>query len=486
MPDKLKSVTNVVAVLLISLITGLFATTGSIKQVGGFVGVILAMFLLFSPLLLFGTVLIFSLVISGLAEFYLGIGQANWLASILALTLIVAVLISRMSYRKHSNVNTSKSVGPLVITYLIILVSASVLNSNSIIQFIVGLRNYIPFVGVFLALSFLSNSGKELKLWVYLIIFVGLVQLPFCLHQAIFIAPMRQYSLEAIGGGAESIVGTFGGDPFGGGYTGEMAIYMLLASCLSLILRSQVRFGKLLSWVICLAAIICVALAETKIVFLLTPLVLALVFFEDIQKSPKKLFGFLFGMFIALGSIAIVYAWRFWSQGPEEFWHAFTYSFDPNFMVDPLHRGRVGALVHWWSNNIVDFDLFHALIGYGMSSTLESSRVLGEGSAVSLYGVGLDAHAANKLLWDVGILGFVLFCLLILRTALNAHRLVGKAIVPQFHLAVLKVSRAAMFCFAAILPYQVSVLGGAPMQYLFWFFIGYVEYWRRMEGIDNQ
>ena len=474
----LKSFSLFIAVIVISLIGGLLATMGSVRLIGGFVGLFLAIFLLFSPTLLFRLVLVFSLAISGIAEFYFGIGQANWVASILAFSLLAAAFISSSKQSSQSVTLATKSVGWLVAAYVIVLMLSSLLNMNSIMQFLVGVRNYVPFIGVFLALKYLSNSDKDMKQSTYMILFIGLIQLPFCLQQAIFVAPARQYSLEAVGGGAEAIVGTFGGNPLGGGYTGEMAVFMLIASCLSLVLASSIRFGKLLSLAISIAAIGCVALAETKIVFLLTPLAIILVFLEDIRSSPKKMFALLLVVICVLGGLAAVYAWRFWTKGPDEFWHAFTYSFDPDFMVDRFHRGRIGALVHWWDNNVVRFDALHTFLGYGMGSTLEASRTLGEGSAVKIYGLGIDAHAANKLLWDSGVLGFGFFCWVIIRTGLNANRLVRITATPQFHHGVLKTSRAAMFCFAAMLPYQVSVLGGAPMQFLFWFFVGYVEYWR--------
>jgi hypothetical protein len=229
----------------------------------------------------------------------------------------------------------------------------------------------------------------------------------------------------------------------------------------------------------CIFAIGCVAVAETKIVFVLAPIAAVLVFYEELRSSPKRMVVYLFVMAIVLGGLGAVYAWRFWTKGPDEFWHAFTYSFDPNFMVDRLHRGRIAALFHWWDNNIVHFDFLHAIFGYGMASTLETSRILGEGSAVKVMGLGLNSHAASTLLWDSGIIGFSVFCWVIARTTWNAHRLVGMRTLPEFHHGAMKATRATMFCFAAMLPYQVSVVGGAPMQFIFWFFIGYVEYWRR-------
>lgn len=464
--------------LALGVVGGLAASTGSAVVAGGLVGIAMAVFLATAPTYLFAATMFFSMAIAGLAEFYFGIGQANWIPSLLGFALYPVAALARGITSQPRSKSPLPRVGPLVLCYVFILISASLLNGNPVIQIIAGSRNYLPFIGVFLALQTFANSEKDLRRWIHALLLIGLVQFPFSVHQALVVAPMREASLAAVGGGAEAIVGTFGGNMLTGGYTGEMAVFVLLASLLALVLAPTIRRGNVLAATMCIFAIGCVAMAETKIVFLLTPIALTMVFLEEVRSSPKRMFGLIAAMVTVLGGLTAVYAWRFWSKGPDEFWHAFTYSFDPNFMVDRFHRGRIAALFHWWDNNILQFDILHTFFGYGMASTLEASRVLGEGNAVKAFGLGLDSHAASKLLWDSGLLGFGLFCWLIWRTGWNAHRMVGRAALPDFHRRVMKMARASMFCFAAMMPYQVSVVGGAPMQFLFWFFVGYVEYWR--------
>ncbi|MBU1363488.1 MAG: hypothetical protein KKE51_06655 [Gammaproteobacteria bacterium] len=475
--STLSSVFGYLGLLLLAAFAGLIAVTGSPMLIGGFAALILGMALMFSPQFLFFAALIFALVISGLAEFYLRVGQANWGASGIVLLLGGAALLSALGKTRSLPTALTKSVMPAVLAYVLALLVASLLNGISPLQFLVGVRNYLPFIGVFIACRYLATDSTLSKMPTMLV-GIALLQLPFCLHQALVVAPMRQHSLAAIGGGAEAIVGTFGGDPLGGGYTGEMAVFVLIAACISFAVKPQGRLVRIAFRLMPIAALACIGMAETKIVFVLAPIMLVVVFLEELRSSPTRMFALLLGGGAMLGILAGIYAWRFWSAGSDEFWHAFTYSFDPNFMVDRLHRGRVAALVHWWNNNILDFDFLHAMFGYGMASTLEASRVLGEGNAVRSFGYGLDAHAANKLLWDSGLTGFLMFCVVIGRTALNAHRIVASGLCSGNHLGMLKVARGAMFGFAVMLPYQVSMVGGAPMQVLFWLFVGYVEYCR--------
>lgn len=483
---RIQNLAAVIAAIALALLFGAIASTGSIMLIGAILGLSTAVFLLFSPKFLLLATLLCSLVISGVAEFYFGIGQANWIPSLLGLSLFVAAFLA------HKEINTTyrrikiPSVIPTVVLFTLALFIASAINLITPIQLITGVRNYLPFIGVFVALLAMRVLENDLQKWIKALLCIGLLQLPFCLHQALVVAPRRERSFAAVGGGAEAIVGSFGGNPLGGGYTGEMAVFVLIMSLFSLALASNLKRGKILAFLMCSSAIGCVAMAETKIVFVLAPITVLILFYEDIRHSPKRMLGVLLAISTVLGGLAAVYAWRFWSKGPDEFWHAFTYSFDPNFMVDRLHRGRIAALFHWWGINIENFDFLHATFGYGMASTLEASRVLGEGNAVKMFGLGLDAHAANKLLWDGGLLSFGVFSFLIVRSGLNAHRLVNRGNIPIFHVNALKAIRAAMFCFAAMLPYQVSVVGGAPMQFLFWFFVGYIEYWRRFVSKTEQ
>lgn len=464
--------------LMLCVFAGMLAASGSLFLVAGFIGATVGVALLFFPNLLFVTAMLVALVIGGLAEFYLGFGQANWISSGLAAALWGSSLLvaARFNARSKASKSPLPSVGPWVWMYVFMLFSASFLNQISFVQLTVGMRNYLPFIGVYLAVL-CALSRNVVDRIPQSIVWVGLIQLPFCIHQFIFVGAKRQSSMEAIGGAAEAVNGSFGGNMLGFGYSGSMAVFVLIAAAVALALRSGEQ-GKRLSWAMGLSAFACVGMAETKIVFVLTPIVLAAVFWEEIKSSPRKLFALVGGTTAFIFILGSIYAYRFWTTGFGEFIHAFTYSFDPDFMVGK-YRGRVGTLVHWWNMNIGSGDILHSAIGYGVASTLESSRILGVGSAVTVFGIGLDQHAASKILWDIGMLGLLIFCGVAIRTGLNAHHLAQVKEIPDTHRRMLKATRGAILAFLAMIPYQVSVVGEGPMQSLFWLFVGYVAYWHR-------
>ena len=129
--------------------------------------------------------------------------------------------------------------------------------------------------------------------------------------------------------------------------------------------------------------------------------------------------------------------------------------------------------------NVQHGSVFNALIGHGVGSSVEGSFTIGMGTAVRQYGLGLDAHAMSRLLWDGGLLAFVLFLCIGLRTFWTSWKLANGDLQPGSDRAAATFCAAASLTMVFMLPYQMSMLGGSAMQFLFWFTVGYTEMLRR-------
>lgn len=477
-----KGILELGLVLALAVFFGLVSSTGSVFYVGLLFGLVASVALVFFPGLMFTGAFWFALLLGGLAEFYLGIGQANWLASGLTSLMLVSAAFYAMGRQQHRDRRLSgrsgTGLGPLILAFTVILCVAGALNGISFIQWVVGLRNYLPFMGVFAVGAYVLGAEQWRRVWLWLLI-VGLVQLPLCLHQFLFVASKRANSFKAVGGAAEAIVGSFGGNQMGGGYTGEMAVFVVLAALLATLVPREERLWRVGRWLMPLAAVVCVGLAETKVVFVMAPLLIVACFWNEVRARPGRFLGLALGGALLMTVLGVVYWYRYWSKSSGEFLHAWTYSFDPNFMVDPLHRGRVAAVMHWWMVHAQAGDWLHMLIGYGAGASLEASRMLGQGNAVLRYGLGLDAHAMSKLLWDCGLLGFSAMLALMVRGAWAARQLSRDASLSAEMRGTLRWAMGALLAFILMLPYQVSVLGGAPMQMLLWMTLGFIEFGAR-------
>lgn len=481
-----------IAVLLfISVLFGFLSATSNI-----FIALILVAFLLggvlvFSPdkLMLFLTAS--CLIIIGTLESFFYISQANWMASLLAGALGFSVLTSKKITKNNTELSTKDYQGLNLtvfglIIFLVTLAGSALINRNGVGQLIVGIRGYLPFIGIFLALYFGRVKPKVAWYVVYIIIAVGCVQGIYCLIEKFWIAP-RIFNGY---GDYELMLGSFGGSFYTGGYTGEMAAFV----CMNLILCYVLMQKKILpTYVVvaaALSALISVGFAETKIVFLLLPLMIFVVFWKYPERINAQLIKGLIFLLIGAAIIVTIYAIRFW-EGSEHIGRAFFYTFDPNFEISPGHRGRIASIIYWFDSVLSSGDIIHSLIGYGPASSISGtvgagSSVAGVGSAAQRFGAGLDISAITKLLWDGGLLGTLGFMLIIGGSFLQAHKLALNPNSPVKTRWLMIALKAWLFAFAFMLPYQPLMLGGAPMQFLFWATIGLVAYFSRWQITQDE
>lgn len=434
----------------------------------------------FAPTFLAFASLALCLVGSGSLETFADIAQASWGASVVVGGLVLATLLSKPQLalitagwqrKSWSRRLMSLSIG----TYFFSLALSAIVNAAPLAQLLAGARNYLPFLGVYLILAKDRLPERRVRQLLWALISVACIQWLFCLAEQFFIVPRRVAALASIGGPGEAIVGSFGGNPLVGGYTGEMAAFVSMTFILCLVLG---RRHVLPLWVVLasgISAMVSVGLAEAKIVFVLLPLMVVAVGWRYPGRVGRDLLPLAFAVALCTAIIVAVYAERYWGD-LDQFFQAFSYSFDPRFMVDPYHRGRLATLVHWWQTALIAGPVPQAILGYGPSASMESSAIAGMGTAVIKFGLGLDNNALSKLLWDVGLFGTVAFVLIIVGAFFEATRLSHiSSVAPWLRYSLVGI-KAWLVAFAVMLPYQVSVIGGPPMQFLFWFSLALVSY----------
>ena len=474
----LKVIGLTMIVLLLSVFFGIVAGLGSVLLVTLIASFFIGAALIFLPYTLAVSALAISLVLVGALETFLSFGKASWLATGIVTALIAAALFAQphlVKVRASLTQNWSRSLMMVSIwLYFIAMIVSAFINQTPFTQLLVGFRSYLPYIGVFLILALGRLNERRIMYLLYAVIAVGCVQWLFCLAEQFYIVPKRMVSVLAAGGGAEAIVGSFGGNPLGGGYTGEMAAFVVM----NLVLCTVLWQAKLLPrWVWLLAGLsagISVGLAETKIVFVLLPLMVVAVMWRYPGGIDRKVLKLALVAVLGFALVATIYANRFWQDKEGEAVHAFTYSFDENFMVTSQHRGRLASIVHWGEAAALDGPLAKTLVGYGPAASVEASALAGRGAAVEIYGPGLDNNAISKLLWDLGLLGTSAFILLVVGAIFEAARLSRADWVSPTTRWIMVGLKAWMLAFAVMLPYQVSVIGGAPMQFLFWFTLGLI------------
>ena len=481
--DKLRSQHFILLVgIFIAIVLGIAAGVGS--KFGlilglGFIVVLFGSALLFNPEKLFLLIVLSCLCLVGCLESFLFFPQANWIGVILVLLLVPGSVIFLL--RKPVTMQMKEvSYGPtrmfdiLVAVYFLYLFFSAFVNFSPLSQFIVALKAYAPFLLVYFVLAIGVISYKTYMHALMMVLLIACAQGLVNVVIAAFVAPHLTGGMAAY----ESIVGTFGGNLKGGAYSGELVIFLCVSvlSCLILYRGGHIR----LSYVILSFLSLCttVAIAESKVFFVVFPLSLLLyaAFCYRICHSidlHKVMY-----LLIPFSCIVFVYFLRFWSQEAGGAEHAFLYSFDPDFMISPGHRGRVGSIIHWFTHVPLELDFIHTLVGYGPGASIggaegNGSVVAGIGIAIKLFGPGLDNSAVTKALWDLGVIGFFIQGLLFLKAYTLTSRFV---FTRDFNSHLMLIFRISLIILFLTLPYQPGILGGIAFQFLFWFVLGSIRY----------
>lgn len=478
-PKPAAPILILIATVILAGVGGFAAALGAVLLVGVIAAVAVGIGVMIFPRahLLFG--MVFALVITGVLEFFFYFGQANWLSSVIVASMMIPAFMRMLGISRSGE--KISGFGVLIGAYVAALLVSSVINRVPVAQLLVGLRNYVPYIGIALIVVYGGFQSGFVRKLVRVLLIIALIQVPVAIYQHFVIGPARVAIRGAVGRSDEAIVGTFGGSIVTGGYTGEMAAFLVMAIILVVALWRERQLRGWIALVLALFLLTPVFLAETKIALLLLPILSLVAFGTDLRKSPMTALVGLFGATVLMAAVGGVYAYKYWQSGDDAA-QQLLYSFDPDFMVTPDHRGRVGTIVHWYQANVDAEQYVGSLIGHGVASSLEGSSTIGLGSAVRKYGLGLDAHAMSRLLWDGGLLALLLFAALCVRTAYVASKLrKDSAIQPQDR-AGLTFALVAIVAMFLMLPYQMSVLGGSAMQFIFWFVVGYVEYMRRLQS----
>lgn len=469
-----------VAGVCLALLCALIAATGSILYVIGFVAVSMGIALLQSPTWLMYMAMATSMVLVGTAEVFLNFPQANWAASAIVAGLILSSVFSKPAQKHQTNHHTTKSLSYSLliggfILYITTMLVSLLMNTPSLGQTIAGLRNYGPFIGVFLILALGKIPLAVIKRLGIGLILIASIQGLYAVAQQLIIVPKRHAVLGFMTGDAEAIVGTFGGNPLFGGYTGEMASFMAVMMISTAFMAIRGTLPKWVPYIIGASFLVAVGLAETKIVFILLPIATAALLFKIPGGFDPRLLKPLIAATFFITVFGTIYWFKYWSQ-QGDFLHAFTYSFDPDFMVTEKERGRMGSLIYWWDSVILTGDVKAAFFGFGPSASNASSTIGGIGSAVLKYGTGLDNNAVTKILWDFGFFGLAGVLMMITGAYGTLINTSNNKFLDEAFRSILLGCKCFVAMFLLMLPYQVSVFGGAPMQYIFWLVLGIAVY----------
>jgi hypothetical protein len=427
-----------------------------------------------------------TLMFCGLVQYFTGVLAVLWIPFFLTL-LMFGLLVMQTRYEA---LQLDKQEIIVLTWYLIFLVlaGASTILQAGVTDAIVGFKNEIALSLVMFCLLLGFCRESQIYRVTKALYWVFYAQFPIIIYQLLFVVPQRVV-VRGEEDKWDSVVGTFGGDPMGGGNTAAMGLFCLLIMLLKV---SEFKHGltsfKSMALHIILGFGLCIV-GEVKFVILLSPILLAWVwvmpsYVKGVNKVNIKALLLIFAGMALLIALAVVilasgYSSAFGSDPTQSslsvFLDSLSYIFDPNYILPSGEVGRFTTLMFWLQNNDL-WGLSGTLFGYGLNAT-NSGSAISPGFLNLKYNLILDSTSLSMLLWEVGVVGTLLFIglmLYILKIVQPEAVLAREQLDPE-DLQLLSFSPAySVFAISCLLslPYS-QILTITPMlQFLFYLALG--------------
>jgi len=452
-------------------------TLGLLLAAATLIAVFVILFLVLKMRTLVGLVSVITTVVAGVVVYYFGVDAAMWVPYAAAIALYARYIaqrtISTRTDHDHLRWPAPAMLMALFVTFMLV---TSVANGIPAAQFLVALKNYGAMWLVAIVVASLPNVVNTISSFEKGAVALSLLQLPFVLQQAF---STRNW---------DAAVGTFGGDPNGGGATGILMVFSIVGILSSISLWQSGRIGLLANAVVISVNVVVVALAEVKGFFLLFPLALLIQQWPTVRRRPIQFIGLMSGavliVYFLVGAYEQLYIARSpgWRQlsATASIQRSFGYFFDGtslNFVTGEVSRG---ASIMLWLND-VQTDLLRRLVGYGAGASRPKSTVAIGEIAMRFAPLNISATSIAQLLWDTGIVGATMFALALLTAFQLAVRMAKRA-TDILVKSQLKTMSAVFGLLIPFLIYDRSLVDQPAMQLLAALLFGWLVALRRQEA----
>lgn len=396
---------------------GLISATGNPMLIAVSVGAIFGLLLLNALQVAVWVVLVGVLLISGpLFMFVPELTKTGWLFSILGFFLTGAAMLYPALGREQPRIKAPPFVWVGVL-FVLWAIGLAFFSNGALSEIIAGVKRYFQFWGILFVLAVVPFKRRTVWRWLGFLALLSLLQLPLALYQRIVLVPHLTIVNAEISGfvAIDIVVGTFEGALQGGGSSSVMALFLVLVLMYLFSARRDDAISKGRFWLWFLLAAIPLGLGETKIVVILFPLALCMAYLDLVAKRPLL---FASGAVVGLGlALAFVYIYLV-VQAPDAreltFMQRLQETIDYNFgnvgYFGGMGLNRFTALTFWVQEHGFH-DPVGTLFGHGLGSAYGGDgRVPNTGHVNDMYPNKLIGQTtAASILWDLGLIGLLLF-----------------------------------------------------------------------------
>lgn len=422
-----------IVLFLVPLLATISAIVGpySLLPYVGIVGCVIV-FMLPLDIVLIGT-LSFASIFAGLLEYFGGVSQGFWLPYLLGILLAFRGAGERL--RLRSNIETSRKpssqslgigtpVPFLVLMYFSIALFGLAITLPALPQLIVGTKNYFFLWGVLLVLIWSPWQAKSsTRFWTALVV-IACLQWPVAAYQR-FIIAARRHDAAAW----DAVVGTFGGDPSGGGNSAAMAFVCCIAVAILTLRMREKQLKVRIGLPLLVLSILPIALAEVKAAFIWLIVIFFILTAQYLRRNPFQAIGAALLGFALLAGLGFFYVAAYKDQMGTSTTLASIYDKQIKYSIDPSEfnsqykrLGRVTALAYWWQQHDIAANPAEVLFGHGLGASRSVSS-LGISQLARGLPYAVDGTAASTLLWDIGLLGCLTFAGILTAAGFGSLRL---------------------------------------------------------------
>lgn len=463
-----------IGILCISVLSGVAAAFGNLYILIILLALYGLFFILVAPTAWMVWLIFFvTFLITGPISYFLKLTQFQWLSALMSVALLLSVLLYLL--------RSKTSISPITISsdffwpaiFLLLVTFSTVIDQPQFADFVNASRHYFLMWPLMLVFMFgLVRQEMVVQLWRTLMI-VAILQLPMALYQYFFVA-QKSTRLSPW----DAVIGTFHGDIDGGGESAGMGFMLLIAMLTAIALW---RGGKLKGvWValVVVTSLGTMALAEIKGVVLLIPVVIGLYYRREFLRRPLESVIVLIVLFLLVGSLLTVYEKLHYKNTVKQTstYDRIMMQFDPELRSSSGNElGRVSNLGNWLDINVKSGDLQHSLFGYGMGATFASR--IGTGELVHRFSSKPNTSSTTILLWEIGIMGHLVFIVILLSGARTSELAAKNESVPEIHRILLRVGTVGLLLLAVTLHYRNFHFYSNPIQFLMMLMLGQGAYW---------
>lgn len=433
-----------------------------------------------SRLTLAWSALFIGIVVSGLAQLYLPqYAVVRWLIPLASWALVLHVM-SQVFSRQRNEISFPREFVWMFLLFSVELFT-SLVNWRGVVGFVQGAKLYLQLWGLMIGLALLPWSPKTMDRFLLFFFVAALIQLPFALHQYIYIVPER-YGLWMYGVVPLDVVsGTLGAVRLGSGKNMVLSAYLVLTFSFLLALWKS---GAIRVWWLIFCAPVLLTplfLNESKYASLMLAFSMFILYRKDLVKRPVHALVMAVATASMLFGLLVTYSSQFGQGRTIE--ETLRFIVDSNFGDAGYGNSllnRVTAISFWFERHGFE-NLPQTLIGHGLGSahdTTESYLSSVKSLATTQYaGYGIGLTSFSMLLWDVGILGFGLICLVFLFFFRRAVLLSDAYRADPWRHGVFEGMQVALFCCFMMIPHNGAFAVDAVFQTLVFFVFGYIAYW---------